>query len=475
MISKNIVENKNKIMDLFNNSSDLIVYEFETLPNTKALIIYINGLVDKKALDEYVVKPLVENMTTPIDIRSSMYITEIKEISNIKDAVNSITDGHVVLFHEDMEIAFVLNLCRYDKRAVEIPSSEQVIRGPKQAFIEDIYVNKSLIRRIIRNPNLVFEDFVYGEQTNTKVSIVYINGIVNQDILAELRARMKEIETDAILDVHYLEEYLEDGKRSPFSTIFNTERPDVVAGKILEGRIGILSDGSPHALTAPKIFIENLMSPEDYYVKPIFATFLRIIRLLSFLISILVAGVYISMITFQQEMLPTNLLVSIAGQREGVPLPTVLEALLMVFFFEILKEAGVRLPKAIGQTVTLIGGLVIGQAAVDAGLVSSIMVIVVSAAGITEFVNPSLRELITIYRLVMILLGGFFGFFGIISGLIILMLQIISTKSFGVPFFYPIAPYDKEAMKDYLRRSPIKKMNYRPKYISDKNSRKRNS
>lgn len=475
MISKNTTDNKKSIIDLFNNSSDLIVYEFETLANTKALIIYINGLVDKKALDEYVLKPLIENMVTPVDIRSSMYITEIREVSSMKEAVNSITDGHVVLFHEDMEIAYVLNLCRYDKRAVDVSTSEQVIRGPKQAFIEDIHVNKSLIRRIIRNPNLVFEDFVFGEQTNTKVSIVYMNDIVNQDILAELKARMNTIKTEAVLDIHYLEEYIEDSKHSPVSTIFNTEKPDVVAGKILEGRIGILSDGSPHALTIPKIFIEDLMNPEDYYLKPMYATFTRIIRFLSFLISILIVGVYISMMGYHLEMIPTNLLVSIAGQREGVPLPSFLEAFLMVFFFEILKEAGLRLPKPIGQTVTLIGGLVIGQAAVDAGLVSAIMVIIVSASGITEFVSATLRELVVIYRLLMIILGGIFGLFGITIGLITLILHLISTKSFGVPYLYPIAPYDKEAMKDYLRRSPLKKMNYRPKYIADKNSRKRNS
>lgn len=474
MISQHITENKSKLIELFNNSSDLIFHELDTLANSEALVVYINGLIDKKALNEFVVKPLMDNLISPNDIKSSIYITEIKETSRLKDVIKELVDGHVILFHEEIETAFVLNLCSYEKRSIAESNVEQVIRGSKESFVEDIFVNKTLIRRRIRNNNLVFEDFVFGEQTNTQVSIVYINGIVNQDILAELKARLSKIKIDAILDVHYIEEYLDDAPMSLIRTVFNTERPDVLAGKILEGRIGVICDGSPNIITLPKIFIEDLMTPEDYYLKPLFGTYLRIIRFISYFISILLVGIYIALVNYHQEMLPTPLLISLAGQREGVPFPSFLEALVMIFFFEIMKEAGLRLPKPIGQTVTLIGGLVIGQAAVDAGLVSATMVIVVSASGISEFVNPSFRDLIVLYRLVFIILGGLFGLFGIVCGLIIMAFHFISLKSFGVPYLFPIAPYDKEGMKDFLRREQLKKMNYRPKYIADKESRKRN-
>lgn len=473
MISKNIMENMTNLKDKFNNSEDLIIFEFDTLGDTEVLVVYINGLIDKKALNEFVIKPLINNLISVYDIKSSIYISEIQEIYNINESIKAIVDGHVVLFMEGIETGYILNLCRYDKRAITESGVEQVIRGPKESFVEDIYVNKSLIRRKIRNNNLIFEQFVFGEQTNTQVCIVYINGIVNQDILAELKARFKKIKTDAILDVSYIEEYIEDAPNSLVRTAYHTEKPDVLAGKILEGRIGIICDGSPNVITVPKIFIEDLMDSEDYYSKPKFASFLRIIRYLSFFISIFLVGIYIAITNFHQEMIPTQLLITLAGQREGVPFPSLLEALLMILFYEIIKEAGLRLPKNIGQTVTLIGGLVIGQAAVEAGLVSAIMVIVVSAAGVSEFVIPQFREMIVIYRILLIILGGLFGLFGIFSGLIISSFHLLSIKSFGVPYLFPIAPYDKEGFKDFLRRAPLNKMNYRPKYIADKDSRKR--
>jgi spore germination protein KA len=474
MISKHIVDNKTKLAELFNYTSDLRFYELESLGNNDLLIVYIDELTDKKALNEFVIKPIIKDLISPNDIKSSIYLASIREVYSYDDIVSELINGHVALFHEDIDYAFILNINKFEKRAVDESSTEQVIKGPKEAFVEDLFVNKSLVRRIIRNRNLVFEDFVIGEQTNTRVSIVYIKGIVNEEVLAELKTRIEKINLDAVLDVHYIEEYVEDSPKRLIRTLYSTEKPDVLAGKILEGRIGIICDGSPNVLTLPKIFIEDIMAAEDYYLKPMFATFLRMIRLISFFISIFLAGTYIALVNFHQEMIPTQLLITLAGQREGVPFPSLLEALIMIFFFEIMKEAGLRLPKPIGQTVTLIGGLVIGQSAVEAGLVSGIMVIVVSAAGISEFVNPQFRDLVVIYRIVFLILGGLFGMFGLCCGFIAFAFYLISLKSFGVPYLYPIAPYDKEGMRDFIRRESFKRMNYRPKYIANEKSRRRN-
>ncbi|MDR7871083.1 MAG: spore germination protein [Tissierellaceae bacterium] len=474
LISKDLHENKQELLKQFNYSSDITIHEIETLCNTQAMVCYINGFIDKEALNENILKPLIKDLVSPMDITDTVYISAIKEVSRFSEVISEIIDGHVALFHEDLEKAFVLNLCKYEKRSVSISDSEQVIRGPKEAFIEDLFVNKTLIRRIIRNKNLVFEDFVLGDETNTKVSIVYVKEIVNEEILAELNARIKEIKTDVVLDSNYIEEYIDDAPKSLLPTVYNTERPDVLAGKILEGRIGIICDGSPNALTVPKLFVECLMTAEDYYLKPLYATFLRFIRVFSLFVSITLVGIYIALSSFHQEMIPTPLLISMAGQREGVPLSSFLEAVFMILFFEIMKEAGLRLPKAIGQTVTLIGGLVIGQAAVEAGVISAIMVIVVSATGIAEFVNPTLRDFIIINRIFLIILGSIFGIYGIVCGIIIYTYHLASIKSIGVPYLFPMAPYDKEGMKDVFKRSPIKEFKYRPKYISSNNSRKRN-
>ncbi len=475
MISKMINESKIKIKEIFSNTSDLVIYEFETLSDTPAMIVYLNGLVDKRALNEYVIGPLIEKLISPLEVRNTIYLSEVEEVKDYGIVTKSLTDGHVMLFLEGLDFSYVLNICSYETRSIQESSSEQVIKGPKESFIEDLFVNKTLIRRKIRNNNLIFEDYVIGQETNTKVSVFYLKGIVNEEILAELKARLNTIHMDAIIDSHYISEHIDDNPYNFVSTIFNTEKPDVVAGKILEGRIGILCDGSPLALTLPRIFVEDFMTSEDYYLRPQFSTFLRFIRIIAYFTSMLLLGSYIAVSLYHREMIPTKLLISIASQRQGVPLPAFLEGLLMLIFFEFLKEAGLRLPKPIGATVSLVGGLVIGQAAVQAGLVSAIMVIIVSVSGITEFINLHLRELVVLYRFVFLALGSLFGLYGIACGLVIMGFHMVSIKSFGVPFLYPIAPYDPVGLKDFLLRASLKKLNYRPKYIADENSRKRSA
>ena len=253
------MENKAIIKEKFNNSDDLILYQFDTLGDTEVLLVYINALIDKKALNEFVIKPMKNNLVSAYDIESSIYVSEIQEIFSINESIKEIVDGSVVVYIDGIDTAYAMNMCRYDKRSVAESTVEQVIRGPKESFVEDIYVNKSLIRRKIRNHNLIFEQFTLGEMTNTQVCIVYIKGIVNKEILEELKARLSKIKTDAVLDTSYIEEYIDDSPSSLVRTVYHTEKPDVLAGKILEGRIGIICDGSPSVATVPKIFIEDLM------------------------------------------------------------------------------------------------------------------------------------------------------------------------------------------------------------------------
>ncbi|SHE64207.1 spore germination protein KA [Tissierella praeacuta DSM 18095] len=474
MISKSIESNREEINRIFNESSDLVLYEFNTLSEDRALVVYIEGLIDNKVLNEDLLKPLIQYLIIPQDILSTVFISKTKKISSIQEVIQPITDGEVILFIENMELAYIFDLNKWENRAITEPGTERVVRGPKEGFIEDIKVNKVLIRRKVRNSKLVFEDYTLGVQTNTKISLAYINGIVKQEILDELRRRIQEIQIDSILDTGYLERYIEDAPRTVICTIGHSEKPDVVVGKILEGRIAIICDGSPDVLTVPKVFIENLQMADDYYSRPQYATFLRILRLFALITSVVLPGFFVALKTFHQEMIPAKLLVSMAKNIEEVPFTALVEALLMILFFELIKESGLRIPNNIGTAVTVVSGIVLGQTAVQAGLVGPIMVIVIAIAGISEFIIPSQREMIVIYRLIILLLGGFLGLYGIVCGISIILVHLISLKSFGVPYMYPIAPYDKEGMKDFIFMRSVKETNYRPRALSNKKAIKRN-
>ncbi|MDR7856542.1 spore germination protein [Tissierella sp.] len=474
MISKNLEKNREELKSIFNNSSDLVLYEFDTLCSSKAMVGYIEGIVDKNGLQNSLIKPLIQDLTSPNDVLSTVPISGTEEVYDMKLISQCIMIGSLVLFIEDMEVAYLFDLGFTERRAISEPTSERLIRGSREGFVEDINVNKSLIRSRIRNTNLVFEKYNLGTETNTEVSLVYMNNIVNPDILDELRRRIRKISLSHILDSGYIEREIEDSPKSVIATISYTERPDIVAAKILEGRIAIICDGTPIVLTLPRIFIEKLHTVEDYSFKPQYGTYMRLLRLVALLISTFLPGFVVALKSFHHEMIPSKLLMSMAMGREGVPFTSLIEALLMILFFEFMKESSLRIPGNIGPAVTTISGLVLGQTAVQAGLVGPIMVITVGITGIAEFILPRDKETIVIYRLVYLFLGGILGLFGIICGIVITIVHLVSLRSFGVPYMYPIAPYDREGMKDFIMMRPMKEMNYRPRNIANKKQRKRN-
>lgn len=468
LVSKKIEENKKFVLDSFQNSSDLIHYEFEAGDNTKILIFYIEGFIDRNLLDRDIVKPLIHNKENK-DIKKIISISSLSESGEIDEVISKITDGNVAIFFNGKTIAYLANLKNWEKRSIEEPQAEAVVRGPKEGFVEDISSNRNLLRKKIKSNNLVFEDYTVGKQTNTTISIAYINGIVNEDVLNEVRKRINSIDTDAILESGYIEQYIEDNKASMLPTIGNTQKPDVAAGKILEGRVAIFCDGSPHVLTVPKLFLENIQTGEDYYIRPHFASFLRTIRMFSLFLAIVLPGFYVALQTFHQEMIPTVLLVSMAEAREGVPFPAAIEAFLMIIMLELIKESGVRLPRAVGSAVSIVGALVLGQAAVQAGIVSAPMVIVIAVTAIAEFTVPPLTELLILYRLIILFLGAFAGLYGVTCGLVALIVQGLSLNSFGVSYGYPISPIDKTGLKDFVIRFPLWSFIFRPKAIEKTN------
>jgi spore germination protein KA len=399
-------------------------------------------------------------------------VTNIKEINNLNQAITNIIDGNAIMFIESVDFAVSISCTGWKKRSVEEPSSEMGIRGPKEGFIESINVNRSLIRRKIKNENLVFEKKSIGRQTNTKVNFVYIEGIVSNEVLEELRKRFSKIDIDAILDTGSLEEYIEDSHISPISTVGNTQKPDIVAAKLLEGRVAILCDGSPQVLTVPHLFVENIQTSEDYYSRPYIANVMRIVRLIALIISIIFPAFYVALGTFHQEMIPSVFLITMAGADLGTPFPAFLEVFLMLASFELLKESGTRMPKALGSAISIVGALVLGDAAVKAGIVSADLIVVIAFTAVATFIVPSLNEVITLYRFILLILAGVMCIYGITAGTFIMIIHANSLKSFGVPYLSPLAPVNMEGLKDSIIRFPLWSIKKRPEFISGKNKKR---
>ena len=340
------------------------------------------------------------------------------------------------------------------------------MRGPREGFIEDVNVNIALIRRKIKVPDLCVEKLVIGEKSKTDVYIVYVKSVADPKLIEEIRIRLDRIKIDAILESGYIEQFIEDDPWSIFPTVSNTEKPDKVAAKILEGRAAILVDGTPFVLAVPMVFVESFQSVEDYYSRPFLASITRMIRFLSYIISTLGPAIYVALTVFHQELIPTQLLISIAEGRERVPFPAILEASLMIFAFDILREAGVRLPKPVGQTVGIVGAIVLGEASVQAGLISPIMVIVVSSTAIASFAVPAQTDSGTVLRYIYLALAGIAGGFGVITGLLVTLLHLASLRSFGTPYLWPIAPLNLSGLKDVFVRMPLWMQSKRPKAIA---------
>lgn len=395
----------------------------------------------------------------------------IKEISDFDSILTAIMGGDVVVLLDGHKDGLMIGMKGWKDRGVQEPSAQTVIRGPKEGFTESIRTNTALIRRRIKDSNLWLENRVIGRITKTDVSIMYIKGIVDDKVVDEVRERLDRIDIDGILETGYIEDLIQDETYTPFPTIYNTERPDVVAAGLLEGRVAILVDGTPFVLLAPALFGQFLQAAEDYYQRWDIGNLIRILRYIALAISLIAPSFYIAVTTFHQEMLPTALLISLAAQREGVPFPAFLEALIMELTFEILREAGVRMPRAIGQAVSIVGALVIGQSAVEAGIVSAAMVIVVAITAISSFVIPSFNMAISIRILRFALMGlaASFGLFGITLGLIAIVLHLTSLRSFGIPYMTPFGPFIPSDQKDMIFRVPIWGMFSRPRLLSKKN------
>lgn len=483
-LSRKIDDNIKRFKEIFDSCSDVVFREFKigSEEPVRAMIIYIDGLSKKDAINDSLKSLMIDinitraecniNRKNIINILKNQIIamSDVTESEEIIELVNYLVSGDMVLIIDNEPTALIISLRGWDKRSIEEPATETLVRGPRDGFTENLRTNTTLIRRRIKTSRLKMETMKLGVLTKTDVVIAYIKGIANDKIVEEVRQRLKNIEVDSILESGYIEEFIEDTPYTPFPLVANTERPDKVAGGLLEGQVAIIVDTTPFVLLVPVVFFQMMQASEDYYNRYPFSSLIRLLRFFSLNIALLLPSLYVAIVTFHQEMLPTPLLISIASAREGVPFPALVEALLMEITFEVLREAGIRLPRTVGQAVSIVGALVIGQAAVSAGLVSPAMVIVVALTAIASFTIPNTSASLAIrtLRFPMMFLAGMFGLFGIMIGLLALLIHLCTLNSFGIPYLAPFAPTIWGDLKDVLVRAPWWKMSKRPQLLGQK-------
>jgi len=474
-LSTKISENIELIKTVFKDDGTLITREIENQidPSANFCIVYTDGMVDNKLMNEDIIRPLVQfkfsrKSLDLIDVIAKQVTLSdsVEKTSEMNKIEQAIIYGDCVLLVDGYAEVLLLNTKGWNTRSISEPDSERVLRGPREGFNEAIMVNLTMLRRKLRTPDLKMEYKTFGTRTKTKACICYLGDLVNKDVLAELEKRLETFSIDGTLDVNYIAEMIRDAPASPVKTIGSTERPDVVAAKLLEGRVALFLDGTPVVLTMPIFFIENFQSDDDYYLNYYFASMGRILRIIAFFVSTSIPAIYIALVTFHQEMLPTPLLISISMARQGVPFPTVLEAIFMLGTFEILRESGSRMPSMMGQALSIVGSLVIGQAAVTAKIVSAPIIIIAAASGIAGLMIPRIKGAVIILRFFFLICASILGLYGYMFGVLALFIHLYNLSSFGIPIMTNAAALDFQDNKDTYVRAPWWYMKKRPKYLS---------
>ncbi|GFZ31998.1 spore germination protein KA [Clostridium zeae] len=484
VVATQLDNNINFIKGKLGGSGDVMYREF-TIPmfgDKNALAVYIDGLVGAKEIDDILLRPLMSRKNENINPQENNALDQLiskgiisKSVTTSKDfekLLDGLLAGDTIVFIDTIDQGMIISTRGFQMRSIAEPSNEASIRGAKDSFIESIRANTALIRRRIRDYDLRFDSLKIGKRTKTDIALAYIDSIVNKDVLKELNDRLNRIDIDAVLDSAYIEEMIEDSSFSLFPQIEVTERPDKACASILEGKIIIIVDNSPFVLILPVVFWQFFQASDDYYERFQIATFLRWLRVFALIMSMTLSSIYVMLVSFHQEMLPTPLALNIASSREGVPFPSILEALFMEFMFELMREAGLRMPKPIGQAVGIVGALVIGEAAVNAGLVGPLLVIMVAGSAISSFAIPaySASYSLRLTRFLILICTGIFGILGFLGSGIFITLHLLSLRSFGVQFLGTLDPVVSRGRRDMLFKAPLWAMKKRSSVYGAKES-----
>ena len=487
-IHTDLNKNKQFLEKVFHlpDNKDVVIRDFilATKPAIKAFAIFTDSMVDNQTINNSILQPLmvlaniepkmgVNVKTCQRVLESYLPSSQVLELKSYKDVIPEVASGSTVLFFDGFECCLSAETRGFAQRTVGTARAEQVVQGPQEGFIENLQSNICLVRKYFHSPDLVTEMFKVGTRSQTNVAVMYMADIANPKLIQEVRRRISEVKIDYMSDSGMLEELIEDHPFSLIPQVLRTERPDRVASMLVEGRVAIMIANNPFVIIAPITFFSFLHSSEDYYVRFLYGVWLRMLRVISIFLAILLPSIYVAVATFNQEMIPTDLLMSIIAAKERVPFPTIVEILFMELAFELIREAGVRIPGLIGPTLGIVGTLILGQAAVSAAIVSPILIVIVAVTGLASFAIPNhqvafgFRSL----RFIFIFLAANLGFFGISIGLFVLLCMLVNMRSFGVPFFAPVAPRTAPNT-DLILRMPLLTQEQRPDFIQPQDTQR---
>lgn len=478
--SQNLLD---KIKREFNQKSKVETLEFAVNGEMLALF-YIESLIDKKLMASSIIEPVQRflktvNSNKDANISVDEFIQDVFSVSSVQklngsaEAVAAILDGKVVCVFKNE--ALEIPIFGAQKRGIEEPPTSRVVKGPREGFVEDAATNLGLIRKRLRTTNLQIEEVFVGKQTHTQVSMIYLKNISRPEIVKTVKKKLESIDIDAIIDSYYIESFLEDNKVKFFRRVGNTEKPDIFCAKILEGRVGLIVDGSPVALTVPFVFFEDLQSSQDYYTIPAMASFSRFMRLFEIIYAVLAPAIYVALQSYNYRILPINFLITLLSSIESLSIPPLIEILIVLFLFEVITEASLQMPNSMGMALSIIGALALGNTAVDAGIISPPSIVVVATSSVALYSIPDEIAQTRLLRILFTIAGGVVGLYGIVCSFIILVAYIVSIKSFGVPYMSPYAPSVRLDKRDGFVKHSIQDLKQRPTFISGKNKTRQKS
>ena len=446
--------------------SDDIVFSELFAGNKPAVLIYVKDLVDKEKMGDLILRPLKELKRADFNTVTDCFLSPEKQVlSSFDQIIEKIVCGDAALIIDGVDKAFIFEIKRFEKRAITEPPTSTVIKGPREGFVENLSVNVSLMRRKLQSEKLVFENVKAGKFSSTVISVCYLDGIADPKLVKKIKAKIKSISIDAVLDSSYVAKFLSEHKTSVFRQMGNTEKPDILAAKILEGRVAIFVDGSPIALTIPYILMEDFQSPSDYYYSPYNATLARFIRLFSVSVASLLPALFVSAELFHLQLIPLSFLLTIVNSIKGIPLSPSSEMFFTLLIFEILNEASVRMPKYVGMVVSIVGGLVLGETAVNAGIISAPTLMIIAFSGICLFTVPELEKTFAIIRLLLLIVAGSIGLYGLLAAIVYLIVYLISFESYQTPLLAPFSPLIAKDLKDSFYKGFLLEQKYRPQSI----------
>lgn len=458
-------ENVAQLQALFAQDNTFIVRRVHAPDGLTCAVCFFDGMIDNQAINQSILKPIlactVPSLSAQALAESVIQINECAVQTDLDKMLSAMLYGDTVVLTQGDSLPVVVNTKGFDVRSSSEPDNEKVLRGPREGFTESFMTNLSMLRRRINDPRLTFTFSRYAARTNTAVCLCWVKGVTDPALVREMQQRLDAVTLDGILDANYIAECIRDDMGSPFPMLGTTERPDVVVSRLLEGRVAIVVDGTPVVLTAPCVLQECFQANDDYYIAVRQAALARGIRILGFLCSILIPGLYIALLHFHQELLPTRLLLAIAAAQMGMPLPPFWEILLLLIVFEVLKEAGARTPGVIGSTMSIVGGLVLGQSAVSARFLSAPAVIIVAVAAVTGLTVPKLQSSSMVLRFALLAAGACAGLYGLAFGMALVLGHLSTLQSVGTPYLLNLVPRVKVHGEDALTRAPWRRMRQR--------------